>query len=266
MVRGVGFLPGARAPLANDRDPFGVKRRDLSLTTGPQIRKLFLARSLRSLGSDRSLGSGPWGQTEFLGPWGQTEFQFNRSRVEEWRGGLGRCLCSLLVRPFVRGCHIISTCFVSTRRSSNRIRARSGGQTPGRPVPRSRISAEPFSTGTAAGTGWRSGSVPIAVPQRASWRLRPSKPGPSHGFRAGRLMSTECSVRYCGVVPARSPSCTRPGWWTTPRERRTVRGLDFFLRRRSLVRHDIRRVQILREIGGPHRTVDYIDTLIAIER
>src|SRR5208282_4660051 len=30
-------------------------------------------------------------------------------RVEVWRGGLGRCLCSLLARPFVCGCHIIST-------------------------------------------------------------------------------------------------------------------------------------------------------------
>ena len=26
-----------------------------------------------------------------------------------WRGGLGRGLCSLLARPFVCGCHIIST-------------------------------------------------------------------------------------------------------------------------------------------------------------
>jgi hypothetical protein len=33
----------------------------------------------------------------------------NRSRVEVWRGGLGRCLCSLLTRSFVCGCHIIST-------------------------------------------------------------------------------------------------------------------------------------------------------------
>jgi hypothetical protein len=32
-----------------------------------------------------------------------------RCRVEEWRGSLGRCLCSLLARPFVGGCHIIST-------------------------------------------------------------------------------------------------------------------------------------------------------------
>ena len=31
------------------------------------------------------------------------------SRVEVWRGGLGRCLCSLVARPFVCGCHIIST-------------------------------------------------------------------------------------------------------------------------------------------------------------
>ena len=31
------------------------------------------------------------------------------SRVEVWRGGLGRGLCSLLARPFVCGCHIIST-------------------------------------------------------------------------------------------------------------------------------------------------------------
>src|SRR3954471_5447226 len=30
------------------------------------------------------------------------------SRVEVWRGGLGRGLCSLLARPFVCGCHIIS--------------------------------------------------------------------------------------------------------------------------------------------------------------
>ena len=30
-------------------------------------------------------------------------------RVEVWRGGLGRCLCSLLARSFVCGCHIIST-------------------------------------------------------------------------------------------------------------------------------------------------------------
>ena len=33
----------------------------------------------------------------------------NKSRVEVWRGGLGRCLCSLLARSFVCGCHIIST-------------------------------------------------------------------------------------------------------------------------------------------------------------
>ena len=32
-----------------------------------------------------------------------------RCRVEVWRGGLGRCLCSLLTRSFVCGCHIIST-------------------------------------------------------------------------------------------------------------------------------------------------------------
>ena len=32
-------------PLANDRDPSGVKPRDLSLTTGPQIGKSRLARS-----------------------------------------------------------------------------------------------------------------------------------------------------------------------------------------------------------------------------
>ena len=32
-----------------------------------------------------------------------------RSRVEVWRGGLGRCLCSLLARSFGCGCHIIST-------------------------------------------------------------------------------------------------------------------------------------------------------------
>jgi hypothetical protein len=31
------------------------------------------------------------------------------SRVEDWRAGLGRCLCSLLSRPFVCECHIIST-------------------------------------------------------------------------------------------------------------------------------------------------------------
>ena len=30
-------------------------------------------------------------------------------RVEMWRGGVGRCLCSLLARSFVCGCHIIST-------------------------------------------------------------------------------------------------------------------------------------------------------------
>src|SRR5271157_3439303 len=30
-------------------------------------------------------------------------------RVEVWRGGLGRCLCSRLARSFVCGCHIIST-------------------------------------------------------------------------------------------------------------------------------------------------------------
>ena len=33
----------------------------------------------------------------------------SESRVEVWRGGLGRGLCSLLARPFVCGCHIIST-------------------------------------------------------------------------------------------------------------------------------------------------------------
>ena len=31
------------------------------------------------------------------------------SRVGDWRAGLGRCLCSLLPRPFVCECHIIST-------------------------------------------------------------------------------------------------------------------------------------------------------------
>jgi hypothetical protein len=30
-------------------------------------------------------------------------------RVEGWRAGLGRCLCSVLPRPFVCGCHTIST-------------------------------------------------------------------------------------------------------------------------------------------------------------
>ena len=33
-------------PLATDRDPSGVKQKNLSLTTGPQIGNLFLARSL----------------------------------------------------------------------------------------------------------------------------------------------------------------------------------------------------------------------------
>ena len=33
-------------PLAIDRDPSGVKQQNLSLTTGPQIGSLFLARSL----------------------------------------------------------------------------------------------------------------------------------------------------------------------------------------------------------------------------
>ena len=37
------------------------------------------------------------------------EAAINKSRVEVWRGGLGRCLCSLLARSFVCGCHIIST-------------------------------------------------------------------------------------------------------------------------------------------------------------
>ena len=31
------------------------------------------------------------------------------SRVEDWRAGVGRSLCSLLSRPFVCECHIIST-------------------------------------------------------------------------------------------------------------------------------------------------------------
>ena len=44
---GVEFSRG-KMPLANDRDPSGVKPRDLSLTTGPHIGKLFLARSLSS--------------------------------------------------------------------------------------------------------------------------------------------------------------------------------------------------------------------------
>ena len=37
------------------------------------------------------------------------ESQPSSCRVEVWRGGLGRCLCSLLARSFVCGCHIIST-------------------------------------------------------------------------------------------------------------------------------------------------------------
>ena len=31
------------------------------------------------------------------------------SRVEDWRAGVGRSLCSLLARPFVCECHTIST-------------------------------------------------------------------------------------------------------------------------------------------------------------
>ena len=50
--------------------------------------------------------AGPFGSwvlvKKWLAPLGQ-------SRVEVWRGGLGRCLCSLLARSFVCGCHIIST-------------------------------------------------------------------------------------------------------------------------------------------------------------
>jgi hypothetical protein len=45
-------------------------------------------------------------------------------RVEDWRAGLGRCLCSLLPRPFVCECHNISTMprFQSPpRRRSERI-------------------------------------------------------------------------------------------------------------------------------------------------
>ena len=34
---------------------------------------------------------------------------FGSGRVEDWRAGLGRCLCSLLTRPFVCECHNIST-------------------------------------------------------------------------------------------------------------------------------------------------------------
>ena len=43
---------GQNAP-GYDRDPSGVKQKNLSLTTGPQIGSLFLARSLRR-GSSRS--------------------------------------------------------------------------------------------------------------------------------------------------------------------------------------------------------------------
>ncbi len=36
-------------------------------------------------------------------------FHFPRSRVEDWRVGVGRILCSQFTRPFVCECHNIST-------------------------------------------------------------------------------------------------------------------------------------------------------------
>ncbi len=40
---------------------------------------------------------------------GTRKFRWRSGRVEMWRGGLGRCLYSLLARPFVCECHNIST-------------------------------------------------------------------------------------------------------------------------------------------------------------
>ena len=58
---GVGFLPGARCPWLPDRDPSGVMQKNRSLTTGPQIGKLFRSFLSHSSGSrQRFLVSCRW--------------------------------------------------------------------------------------------------------------------------------------------------------------------------------------------------------------
>ena len=59
----------------------------------------------------RRFASGPAGETPPVSPLKGRNGAASRikSRVEVWRGGLGRCLCSLLARSFGCGCHIIST-------------------------------------------------------------------------------------------------------------------------------------------------------------
>ena len=50
-------------PLATDRDPSGVKQKNLSLTTGSQIGNLFLVRSLTTEDTETTDGKGTTNQT-----------------------------------------------------------------------------------------------------------------------------------------------------------------------------------------------------------
>ena len=57
-----------------------------------------------SLSVKSRMGAVAWGL------WPTPRFPFSLiGRVEDWRAGLGRSLCSRLSRPFVRECHNIST-------------------------------------------------------------------------------------------------------------------------------------------------------------
>ena len=87
-----------------------------------------------------------------------------RSRVEVWRGGLGRCLCSLLARSFGCGCHIISTM----------LRFHTPLIKPGGRISRTRLSDK---AGKARPSGWSPRVLTVRKPaSRASRRSMPRSP------------------------------------------------------------------------------------------
>ena len=74
-------------PLATDRDPSGVKQKNLSLTTGSQIGNLFLVRSLTTEDTETTEGKGTTNQTN----------PTNRRKLIGL-GESGRHVCSLKIR------------------------------------------------------------------------------------------------------------------------------------------------------------------------
>ena len=89
-------------PLATDRDPSGVKQKNLSLTTGSQIGNLFLVRSLTTEDTETTDGEGTTKQTNLT----------NRRKLIGF-GGSGWHVCS---REKSVGCTRPTNVILGTRR------------------------------------------------------------------------------------------------------------------------------------------------------